>query len=138
MNITINKGGKEYEFKYSVEKPEISKGAQKHLSFHKWNCSELPESEVFFGEYDNSGATKESLKEKAERFINELPQIKSIVEVAEAPVEEVIEPMIEEEVNAEATEEEVVDEPTIEEFTEIEEPKEEGFFTKLKNKLTNN
>jgi len=147
MNITITKGGKEFEFKYSVEKPAVTRGAQKQLSFHKWKCDELSASggpcETFFGEYDNSGITKDQLKERAEKFINALPQVKSIVDIevkadvvieeepVAAIVEEVIESVVEEEV---ATE----DEPTIEDFTKEEEPKEESFFTKLKNKITNN
>lgn len=131
MNITIKKQEGEYEFKYSVEKTGLTKGAHKNLSFHKWTCSELLEAEVFFGEYDNSGATKDELKERGERLINNLPQIKALTDISEPIIEEIIEPAVEEEVAS-------ADEPPIEEFTETEEPKKESFLDKIKNKLTNN
>lgn len=147
MNITINRGGKEYEFKYTKEKTSVTKGAASNIVFHKWTCDELtgPDGacEMFFGEYDNQGISADDLKQKAIKFINELPQVKSIVDVeAKADVlegvvipEEVVEPMIEEEAKAEATEEEVA---AIDETGKDEPKPEEGFFAKLKNKLTNN
>ena len=102
MNITINKGGKNYEFKYTRENTGISRSNNDAtpLVFHKWKCDELStaneDCEVFFGDYGASVEAIENIKKTAETAINKLPQIvqiedtTTIADVTPAPTPEVI------------------------------------------------
>lgn len=105
MTITINKGGKDYEFKYSREnsKVTLSSNDPRQMIIHKWTCKELPKDaegndcEVFFGDYDNTTESIAKIQKTAEKGIEKLPQVAALTAADERANETVSDAVIEEE-----------------------------------------
>lgn len=81
MNITINKGGKDYVFVFSTENTGITQDGtdQRPLLMRKWTCAELgtpsDPCEVFFGDYDNTTQNLSAIEKQAQKAIERLPQV---------------------------------------------------------------
>lgn len=96
MNITITKGGKNYEFVYSTENTSITidSNDQRPLLMRKWTCKELSEGkepcEVFFGDYENTTENLSRIEKQARISIEKLPQVLALgdsEDVAPEPAE---------------------------------------------------
>ena len=84
MNITITRGGKNYEFKYTTENTgnTLDSNDARTMLLCKWTCDELSTKEepceVFFGDYENTTENLEKIQKSARAATEKLPQVMAL------------------------------------------------------------